>query len=148
MPSQPFARYAGAALVLVCAVASPARAQQASALHDEPATWRRIGIAIPAMAAPFARVIAVVSVLPSFTIWSLNTLVEHAIAEVEAEGISRQDTLWLQAGSAEPGMNYLEGSNLAPPKWNGAYPSIGEPPARPADDSAWDRHRFTFELGR
>ena len=86
--------------------------------------------------------------LPVRTVLVLRALLEPDVAESAAATISRQDTLWFQAGAGDPGMSYLEGSNLAPPKWNGAFPSIAEPADPQASQDPPDASHFTFQLGR
>ncbi|WP_158812018.1 hypothetical protein [Beijerinckia sp. L45] len=109
---------------------------------------RRLATAAGLFAARLDPLTAAFAFLPVRTVLVLSVLVDSDLTDHEAGQISRQDTLWFQAGSGEDGMTYLEGSNLAPPKWSGAFPSIAGPLVPPTDQTSADPNRFTFQIGR
>jgi hypothetical protein len=138
-------------VVAVCA--SVGAAAESAGRSANPADFRDASIVLCRLAAA-ARSLAMglepvsVTFLPVRTAVVLSVLAENVIAGGEAGRISRRDALWFQAGAGQAGMSYLEGRNLAPPKWSGEYPSIAQPRAVPPDSMSSDVNHFTFQIGR
>ena len=123
-------------------------ANQPSDGRDASIVWCRLAVAVRSLATGLEPVSAAVAFLPVRTAVILSVLAENVIAGSEAGRISRRDALWFQAGAGQTGMSYLEGSNLAPPKWSGEYPSIALPRAAPPDSTSSEVNHFTFQIGR
>jgi hypothetical protein len=141
-------------VVVVCASVGVAVESAGSAanpaldLRDASIIWSRLAVAARSLATGLEPVTSAIAFLPVRTGLVLRILAENVIAAGEAGRISRRDALWFQAGAGQAGMSYLEGSNLAPPKWSGEYPSIAEPRAAPPGSMSSDVNHFSFQIGR